>query len=54
MATYLMKDHDKKWGAEVVEDTSQSIMKIRFVYVVKGTMTALSFVEEANIKRFSL
>lgn len=54
MATYFMKDQDKKWGAEVVEVTSQSIMKIRFVYVVKGTTTTLSFVEVANIKRFTL
>lgn len=52
MATYLMKDHIEKWGVEVVEDTSKNDMKIKFVYVVKGKMTAPSFVEEVDIKKY--
>ena len=33
VAPYLVKDQVKKWGVEVVEDTSQNTMKIRFIYV---------------------
>lgn len=39
-------------GAEVVEDTTQNTMKIRFMYVVKGKTIASSFIEVVDIKLF--
>jgi hypothetical protein len=35
-----------------VEDTSQSTMKIKFMYVIKGKTSALSYVEVADIKKY--
>ena len=52
VVTYLMKDRVEKWGVEVMEDTSQNTMKIRYGYVVNGKTTAPSFVEVVDIKKY--
>ena len=46
------KDEVEKWGAEVVEGTTQNTMKIRLVYVVQGKVTASAFVKVVDIKKY--
>jgi hypothetical protein len=53
VASYLVKNQVEKWGAEVVEDTSQQRMKIRFVYVVGGKVTSPTSVDVVDCKEYS-
>ena len=47
-----MKDQVEKWGAEVVEETSQNTMRNRFVCVKICKLIAPSFVEMADTKKY--
>ena len=46
-----MKDQVEKLRDELVEDTSQNTMKIRYMFAVKGKKT-FSFIKVVNIKKY--
>ena len=50
-STYLLKDRVENLRDEVVEDTSQNNMKIRYMFAVKGK-TTLSFIKVIDIKKY--